>query len=203
MPTPALQFLWRAVVFATGLALLVAGLAVLAHSLDATGPLRAALGGGLAAELDLTGLPLRSRWVWAAGALALALTGFLVSVLALSPTTEQREQSKRVRLTGHKQTGLYGSGEVTVSIRSVYALVVHTAERDPAVREADPRLRLRRSGWHLTCRVVVTPDAELPAVAARLKTLLSDALERHTGLPVVRTDLDMRLFSLDAHRRVH
>ncbi len=196
--------LLRLAALLVGAALLLGGLVLLAHSLDATGPFRALLGGGgLALGLDLTEFPLRERWVWAAAAVGVALLGGALLALALAPTAEQRERSRRVRLSGHSRNGLYGSGEVTVSMRSLYALVVHEAERDPAVREADPSLRLQRDGWHLACRLVVTPEAVLPEVAARLKPRLKDALERHTGLPVARTDLDVQLFALDARQRVY
>ncbi len=198
-----LHTLWRLVVALVGLALVAGGVVVLAHALDALGPLRLVGGGGLALALDLTEYPLRQRWLWAAGGLGVLLTGVGLLGLALARTAEQQERSRRVRLSGHTRNGLYGSGEVTVSMRSLYALVVHTAERDPAVREAAPVLRLRRDGWHLACRLVVTPDAELPAVASRLKPLLAEALERHTGLPVVATNLDVQLFALDARTRVH
>ena len=198
-----LSLLWRIVVALAGLLLVVGGLALLAHSLDAAGPMRAAIGDGLTLGLDLSALPLRQRWVWAAAALALTLTGVLLVALAVAQTSDQRERSQRVRLTGHSRNGLYGSGEVTVSMRSLYALVVHTAERDPSVREASPTLKLKRGGWHVGCRLVVTPDSEIPAVATRLKPVLADTLERHTGIPVVRTDLDVQHFSLDARTRVH
>ena len=88
-------------------------------------------------------------------------------------------------------------------MESLHALVAHEAERDPAVREADPVLRLKKDGWTLACRLSVVPDASIPDVTARVKSTLSDALERHTGLPVVRTDLDVQVFSLDARTRVH
>ena len=198
-----LHTLWRLVVALVGLLLAAGGAAVLGHALDALGPLRLAGGRGLALALDLTAYPMGARWGWAAVALGVLLAGIALLGLAFARTAEQRERSRRVRLSGRARNGLYGSGEVTVSMRSLYALVVHTAERDPAVREAAPVLRLRRDGWHLACRLVVTPDAEIPEVASRLKPLLAEALERHTGLPVVATDLDIQLFALDAHTRVH
>ena len=199
-----LHTFWRLAAGLAGIAILIGGIVLLAHALDVLGPFRAMWGGGgMRFSLDLAAYPMRVRWVWAAAGLGIALLGALLIALALVRTTEQRERSRRIRLSGHARNGLYGSGEVTVSMRSLYALVVHTAERDPAVREADPTLRLRRGGWHLACRLVVTPDAEIPEVASRLKPQLAEALERHTGLPVAAIDLDLQLFALDARTRVH
>ena len=199
-----LHTLWRLAVGLVGALLLFGGLALLAHALDALDPIRVVWGGGgMALTLDLTEYTMRVRWLWAAAAVGWIVVGLLLVWLALARTTEQREKSQRVRLSGHTRNGLYGSGEVTVSMRSLYALVVHAAERDPAIREADPVLKLRRDGWHLNCRLVVTPEAEIPEVAGRLKPTLADTLERHTGLPVAQTDLDIQLFALDARTRVH
>jgi hypothetical protein len=88
-------------------------------------------------------------------------------------------------------------------MKSLHALVAHEAERDPSVREADPVLHLKKAGWVVVCRLSVVPDASIPDVTARVKSALSDALSSHTGLPVVRTDLDVQVFSLDARTRVH
>lgn len=199
-----LHALWRLAVGLVGLILVAAGVVLLAHVLDALPPLHLAWGGGgMAFSLDLTEYSMRTRWVWGAVGLGVLVVGLLLVGLALVQTAEQREKGQRVRLSGHTRNGLYGSGEVTVSMRSLYALVVHTAERDPAVREAETTLKLRRDGWHVACRLVVTPDAEIPAVVSRLKPHLAETLERHTGLPVAATDLDLQLFALDARARVH
>ena len=199
-----LQTLWRLVAALVAVLLVVVGGAVLVHALAATGPIGLVFGGGgLLTRLDLTGLPMETRWVWAAAGLGLLLLGLAAAWLAVARTTESRERSQRVRLGGAAGTGQYQSGEVTVGMDSLYALVAHTAERDPAVREAAPSIRLGKKGWALGCRLSVVPDAPIPEVVARLKPALAGALEGHTGLPVVRTDLDVQVFALDGRARVH
>lgn len=199
-----LRLLWRLTATFVSLALLAFGLAVLAHALDAIGPWGLLGGGGeLALRLDLTELPLRVRWVWAGAGLGLTLLGLGFAWLALARSTAERERTARVTLSGASRNGMYGSGAVTVGMESLHALVAHTAERDRAVREADPVLKLRKGGWRLACRLSVVPDASIPEVTARVKAALADTLEAHTGLPVVRTDLDVQVFSLDARTRVH
>lgn len=200
----ALQTLWRLAVAVLAVALLASGAVLVAHALDATGPLGLVFGGGgLTTRLDLTDLPIRTRWAWAAVGLGLVVLGLAAAWLAVARTTAARERARRVRLGGAAGTGRYRSGEVTVGMESLHALVAHTAERDPAVREASPAVRLRKKGWDVACRLSVVPDAQIPAVVARLRPALADALEHHTGLPVVRTDLDVQVFALDGRARVH
>ena len=200
----ALRLLWRLTAALVALVLLAAGVVLLAHALDALPPVTLLGGGGeLGLGLDLTALPMRTRWVWAAAGLGLTLLGLGFAWLAAARSSASREKSSRVTLSGASRNGLYGSGAVTVGMESLHALVAHEAERDPAVREADPVLRLKKQGWQVACRLSVVPDASIPGVTARVKSALSDALERHTGLPVVRTDLDVQVFSLDARTRVH
>lgn len=199
-----LRTLWRLAAAVLAVALVVAGGVLLAHALDAISPFGLLFGGGgLRLRLDLTEYPLRLRWAWAAVGLGLVLLGLFFAWVAVARTTTARERARRVRLSGAAGTGQYQSGQVTVGLESLHALVVHRAERDPAVREAAPVLKLGRKGWRLGCRLSVVPDAEIPAVVARLKPALAEALERHTGLPVVRTDLDVQVFALDGRARVH
>ena len=105
----------------------------------------------------------------------------------------------------HPATTVFQALRIAVNdeLGQLRALVAHAAERDPAVREADPVIRLRKQGWMLACRLSVVPDASIPEVTARVKSALAETLEGHTGLPVVRTDLDVQVFSLDARTRVH
>ena len=200
----ALRLLWRLTAALVAAVLLVAGVTVLAHALDALAPVTVMGGDGeLALGLDLTALPLRARYLWALAGLLVAVLGLGFAWLAAARSAVSRERSSRVRLSGASRNGMYRSGEVTVGMESLHALVAHEAERDPAVREADPVLRLKKGGWDVACRLSVVPDASIPDVTARVQSAVSGALERHTGLPVVRTGLDVQVFSLDARARVH
>ena len=199
----ALRSLWRLTALLVAVLLVFVGFVVLAHSLGAMGPVRLAGGNQVAFGLDLTTLSLRLRWLWALGGAMACLFGLFFVWLALAQTDQARERSSRVRLSGASRTGLYGSGEVTVGMDSLHALVVHTAERDPSVREAQCKLQLAKGGWAMTCRLSVVPDASIPDVVKRVKADVTRTLEHHTGLPVVRTDLNVAGFSLDARTRVH
>ena len=201
----ALRLLWRLTAALVALVLLAFGVTLLAHALDAAGPvaLLSQPSGELALRLDLTALPMRMRWLWAGIGLGVTLVGLGFAWLTSARSTASKERSARVTLSGSSRSGLYGSGSVTVGMESLHALVAHAAERDPAVREADPVIRLRKQGWMLACRLSVVPDASIPEVTARVKSALAETLEGHTGLPVVRTDLDVQVFSLDARTRVH
>ncbi len=199
----ALRSLWRLTALLVATLLVVGGFVVLAHAFDAIGPIRWTGGDQLEFGLDLTTLSMRMRWLWGLGGAVACLFGLFFFSLAIAKTEQARDRSSRVRLSGASRTGLYGSGEVTVGLDSLHALIVHTAERDPSVREARCKLTMSKAGWILACHLSVVPDASIPDVAKRVKADVMRTLEHHTGLPVVRADLDVAGFSLDARTRVH
>ncbi len=199
----ALRSLWRLTALLVATLFVLVGFTVLAHAVDAMGPIRIVGGDQVAFGLNLTTLSMRLRWLWALGGALACLLGLFFVWLALAQTEHARDRSSRVRLSGASRTGLYGSGEVTVGMDSLHALIVHTAERDPSVRAAGAQLALGKSGWTITCRLSVVPDASIPDIVKRVKADVTRTLEHHTGLPVVRTDLDVSGLSLDARTRVH
>ena len=188
----------RLLVSLFGLLMAAGGLAVCMHALGLLAPLVLILP-GFTLVLNLTLLPLARILLWAGAALAAIPAGLLLLALGLSRSSGRRRRIvlQRAGLNGH-----YGGGEVTIALPSLTALAAYVAERVEGVREARPVVRLKRKGWHVVCPVTVAPDAALPDVAARLKTALHDALERHTGLPVARVDIEAQLPARDVRQRL-
>ncbi|GIV60490.1 hypothetical protein GQ464_007915 [Rhodocaloribacter litoris] len=194
----ALELLRRLLVALLGGLWLAAGVLVFLHAMEMTGPV-VWVRGGFTLVLNLAEQPFGTVLTWAALAVWAILAGLLLLALALMRVADE---GRRIVLRGTAPNGFYGGGQLTVAQRSLEALAAYTAERVDGVREARPRLRLRRKGWHIACRVTLAPDAALPDVSTRLKTALHDAIEHHTGLPVARVDIDAQLHAIDAHRRV-
>lgn len=197
---------WRALTFLLGLLLGLGSLYVLLHALGLVPAFFYSVPSGvpveertLAVGMDLSREPWHIGIRWIAGGLVGVLVGIgCVALAAARP----RGEGRQVVLRGHDDALGYGGGRLTVSMRGLRALVVREAERVEGVREAAPRLRLRRQGWHVDCDVALAPSASLPQVAQQLKPRLQEALEHHTGLPVERVDISARLGLNDAHRRV-
>ncbi len=188
----------RLLVSLFGLLMAAGGLAVCMHALGLLGPLVLILP-GFTLVLNLTALPFAQVLLWSGAALGAILAGLLLLAVGLMPATprKQRIVLQRSGLNGH-----YGGGEVTIALPSLTDLAAYVAERVEGVREAHPVVRLKRKGWHVVCPITVAPDAALPDVAARLKTALQDALERHTGLPVTRVDIAAQLPAQDVRQRL-
>lgn len=201
-----LRGVWRALVFLLGLVLLAGSVYVLLHAVGAAPPLyySAPQSGplqerALVLGFNLGGQPTFIGVRWIIGSVVGALLGLGLLALALA---RRRGVGRQVVLRGHDQERAYGGGRLTVSMRSVRALVALEAERVEGVREAHPRLRLKRKGWQVDCDLALAPSASLPEVARTLKPRLQEALEHHTGLPVARVNIESRLGLKDAHRRI-
>ncbi len=190
--------LWRFFIALIGILFFSAGAVVILHALAFLAPLSGS-GAGFQVGLDLSTQPFRVVMVWMGGALVALVLGALFILLALARTSGD---GKQIVLKGLTTNGLVGSGRVTVAQRSLRALAAYTAERVVGVREASPRLRLRTDGWHIDCRVSLTPAAALPEVTAQLKAALHDTIEHHTGLPVARVNIAAQLHAIEAGRRV-
>lgn len=155
--------------------------------------------GGMSLSLDFYLLPLWQKAVWS----SLAFVGFVLSLVLLRLALLQpRSRHKQIVLSSPGGDGVYGGGRVTVSLGSLRAILVRTAERVEGVREANPELSLKRNGWHINCSVAITPDASLPAVTGALKTRLKESIEHHTGLPVEKIDIAAQLNPIRDLQRV-
>lgn len=206
MNETVLRGLWRTLVMLLGVLVVLAGAYVLLHAAgvlpalyysapEGATPLRER---ALLLGFNLGGQPTNVGLRWMAGGALGVLLG--IGLLALG-VARRRGAGREVVLQRSNGTG-YGGGRLTVSMHSLRALVTTVAERVEGVREVEPRLRLKRKGWHIDCDVALAPRAALPEVAQTLKPKLQEALEHHTGLPVERVDLSGRLGLKDAHRRV-
>ena len=193
-----LHTLWRLLVAITALAFLAGGVMIVLHALEVVGPVKGR-GAGFTFNFDLGEETFRTTLGWIGGSLLAMLAGLLLLLLAVARAAES---GKQIVLNSQVDKGLYGGGQVTVSVQSLRALVAYTAEKVEGIRETVPRIRLRRDGWHIDCRVVLQPDLPLPDVTARIKKALLEAVEYHTGLPVARVNIAAQLKAIDADKRI-
>ena len=206
MNESVLRFFWRALPILLGALLLVGGAYVLLHAAGVAAPIRfghlpgeAEPGSPFLLFLDLQALPLKFGLLWMLAGAGAVLLGGALAALGLARV---RGEGQQIVLRGRDGSALYGGGRVTVSLKSLLALITNVAERTNGVREARPRLRLRRSGWHLDCIVSISPAVPIPDVARSLAPRLQEALEHHTGLPVAHVNINGQLGLVGAERRV-
>ncbi len=179
-------------------ALLIASIVLGWQGLASNAPFEVSIG-GMSLFFDFHELVLWQRAVWS----SLAVFGFVLClVLMRLAFLQPRSKQKQIVLSNPAGNGVYGGGRVSVSLGSLRAILVLTAERIEGVREASPELRLKRNGWHINCRVAIRPDASLPEVTAALKTRLKESIEHHTGLPVEKIDIAAQLNPIRDLQRV-
>ena len=181
---------------------MTAGLIGVSHSLGFLPAYGLRVAGGLQVLLDLTEASPVARGVWAGACILLIILGLFLFVAALT-LPRRRLASDRVVLSGEQGEGAFGGGRVTMSKRGLRALVAHEVSRDPSVREAAPHLDLGPQGWRVACGLSLLPEASTPEVTKRLTDRVTEALARHTGLPVETVTFDVQLRSLTPERRVH
>ncbi|GIV58742.1 MAG: hypothetical protein KatS3mg042_1655 [Rhodothermaceae bacterium] len=198
MIDPLPDVIRRLLVAFFGLLLVAGGLVVGIHVVGLMAPIVLTLP-GLTLVLNLADLTFMQMLGWATVSVWMVVVGLLLVGLGVMSATRQ---GRRIVLSRTALNGQYGGGRVTLAERSLVDLAAYVAERVDGVREARPVVRLRRKGWHVVCPITVAPEAALPDVAARLKTALHDAIERHTGLPVTRVDIEAQLPAQDARKRL-
>ncbi|MEO6446685.1 MAG: hypothetical protein ABIZ91_09740 [Gemmatimonadaceae bacterium] len=88
------------------------------------------------------------------------------------------------------------TGDVTLSRTGVEHLAEHVASQVEGVLQAQATVhggaRLR-----LACRVCITPETHAPEIAATLRPLLKQAVERHVGRAVSRVSIHTQLDTID------
>lgn len=138
--------------------------------------------------LKWTNPTFETRALWIFISLGVLLFGMSGLWLVLLPTRARKPQAYMI----HKTPGLadYGGSSVSLSARGLHALMAYVLMRVPGVHEASPTLKLTKKGWVVRCRLFVWGEAELPALITQAKQQLQGALEQHTGIPVVRIDID-------------
>lgn len=184
----------RVVLWSRALVLLLISVAVIALGAYA---LLVGLGWFDGGELALSSGQLLLKWtnptfetraLWIFISLGVLLVGMLGLWLVLLPTRARKPAAYMI----HKTPGLadYGGSSVSLSARGLQALMAYVLMRVPGVHEALPTLKLTKKGWVVRCRLYVWVEAELPELIAQAKQQLQGALEQHTGIPVVRIDVD-------------
>jgi hypothetical protein len=153
----------------------------------------------LAIESHLGELPGVEKAVVIGGSIIFLLLGVFVLAGAFSPT---RPNENWVLLRGTDGDTAPGSGHVKVSVKSLYTLAHHVAERVEGVRAANTLLQWKRDGWHIQCEAAVLPEQSVPEVASRLKEALKRSLEHHTGMPVSVVNVETRLTLPEERKRV-
>ena len=173
----------RLVVFLGGAALLSAGvwiaLALRARvpGLDLAGP-----GFSLVLSPDISALT-----PWLLVVVAALIAGTLLLWLAISVPRGRREPW--LLLTAPIRDGR-GSTTISLSSRSLHALVAYLGERVEGVRQVLPTVERTEEGWVIRCEVQLWAGASAPAVAQTFREHLSEQIEHHTGVPVAALRLD-------------
>lgn len=146
-----------------------------------------ALSSGLV-RLSWSAPSFEARAAWCAISALIFVAGGLLMMLGLLP--QARPLPKRYMI--HKTPGLadYGGSAVTLSARGLAALMSYVLTRVPGVHEAEPQIKLTRQGWVVRCRLYVWAESKLPELVEQVRGQLKAALEGHTGIPVVRIDVD-------------
>ncbi|MGH2515822.1 MAG: alkaline shock response membrane anchor protein AmaP [Ktedonobacterales bacterium] len=113
-------------------------------------------------------------------ALLLAIVGLVLVVLELLPVGRLFQQREAKQYVVRKDA----MGEVTLGRSMVRDLVQHVAEAVPEVVHADPEVKDRADGLHLSTRVSLAWDAEAPAVGQLLQERIKESVQTQLGLPV-------------------
>lgn len=113
-------------------------------------------------------------------ALLLALIGLVLVVLELLPIGRlfRRRETKEYVV---RQDTL---GQVTLGRSMVHDLVQHVAEAVPGVVHAEPEVKDRADGLHLSTRASLAWDADAPAVGQLLQERIKESVQTQLGLPV-------------------
>jgi uncharacterized alkaline shock family protein YloU len=67
--------------------------------------------------------------------------------------------------------------------------VQHEAESVPGVLHADPEVKDRKDGLHVSTRAAIAWNAEAPVVGEVLQHRIKDSVETHLGLPVAEVSV--------------
>ena len=113
-------------------------------------------------------------------ALGMAAIGFVLVVLELLPLG---------RLVRRRETEQYivrqdTMGQVALGRSMVRDLVQHVAETTPGVVHAEPTVKNRADGLHLSTRASLVWDADAPAVGKLLQERIKESVQTLLGLPV-------------------
>ena len=114
--------------------------------------------------------------------------GALLLWLALSMRSAERRQPWLL-LTASIRDGR-GATTISLSSRSLHALVAYVGERVEGVRQVLPTVRRAEEGWVIRCEVQLWTSASAPETSRALREALTHQLEHHTGVPVAALRLD-------------
>lgn len=199
MSEKGLRFLRRFVALSVGFAAAWLSIAALLHALGLSPPLQYA-SSSFSFLLDLSDAPAPVRLAWGSGMAVVCMASLLLIWLGFTRSKEDRV--KRVVLRNSGLNGFPGNGQVTYALESLRNLVAHTLEQDPDIREAHPKVRMKKHGIMLDCRLMLNPRAQLPDVLGRVRPLLRDVVESHTGIPVEQMNFDAQLSPVRTNNRV-
>lgn len=113
-------------------------------------------------------------------ALILAVIGLVVVILELLPMGRLFRQREAKEYVVRQDT----MGQVTLGRSMVRDLVQHVAETVPGVVHADPQVKDRADGLHLSTRVSLAWDADAPSTGQRLQEQIKESVQTQLGLPV-------------------
>lgn len=137
---------------------------------------------------DLPGM--NTFWAGAGGGGSLAV-GLVLLWLEVRP----RRRERLLVLQRDK------TGEVTVSLVGLKRLADFVVGELPGVETVVSDARASRGGVQFSCRLLVKPDANTPALADAIRSRLSTAVEAHVGLPATTIHIHTRVGDLSNGKR--
>ncbi len=187
------RWLTRVIALAASVTLAVAGIYIALHAAGAL-PGAALVWHGVNTGIDLSALQPGERAQWV---LAGALTSALGVVFAWATLPKLERARKVFALRDALETPGMQS-RVTISARSVQAMVIHAARSEEGVRDIRCDAHLTRKGWRIRCDLSVWYGTAIPTLLPHLEDAISKTLTHHTGIAIHDLAIDTHYEAIDA-----
>lgn len=150
---------------------------------------------GLTADFDLATRTRQERAQWGFAGMLSSASGVLAIWLAL-PRLGHSRRSFALRDT----SDVPGScSRVTISERSIQAMVIHAARSEEGVRDIRCDANLGKKGWRIRCDLSIWYGTSLPVLLPHLEGAIGDVLTHHTGIAIDDLTIDTHYEALDAN----
>ena len=154
-----------------GAALFFAGVYILLHAASILSGVEL-IWHGLAADFDLAVRTQQERAQWGFAGMLLSASGVLAVWIAI-PRFGKARRSFALRDTSDSPGSC---SRVTISERSIQAMVIHAARSEEGVRDVRCDASLGKKGWRIRCDLSVWYGTSIPALLPHLEGAIGDAL---------------------------
>ena len=91
-------------------------------------------------------------------------------------------------------------GVTTIDVESLCVLTEKTGVTIHSVHDVNSSIRESAGGLLISCRALVALGTNIPEVGAELRSNITEAVERLTGLPVAQVDIKIKYKPVEAKR---